>query len=143
MIKRFLICSQFLIPIIALAQGGGHVGRHRQQQQQQQQAFLATKYSIVRGDEARGLYGDLLVAGLPESDRSESCSQPVKVLSGVVQSKVTTCFDRGDEFMGSRFKCYIQEERHYFSKMRANFVKRYSKAPGYCGGDGVEDLREE
>lgn len=143
MIKHLLVCMVFLIPIFALAQGGGHVGRQRQQQQQQQQTFRATKYSIVRGDKARALYEDLLLAGLPESDRSESCSKPVKVLTGVVHSKVTTCFDRGDEFSGSRFKCYIQEEHHYFSKMRANFVSKHVKAPGFCGGDGIEDLREE
>jgi hypothetical protein len=143
MIKRLLVCVVFLIPILAMAQGGGHVGRRRHQQQQQQMLIKVYKYSIIRGEDAQRLYEDLIIAGLPEQDRSESCSLPVKIISGVVHDQVTTCFDRGTGFSGSRYKCYIQKEHQYASSFVAALSELSAKKPGFCGGDGNHQLRQE
>ena len=148
MIKSFLMILIFLLPTLSFAQGGGHVGkgswRNNQDQQQQQQEF-SYRLTVTRGEEAKVQYEAMLThPETIEQDLSLSCEAPVKSVSTYNNhGEYIQCFDRGDEFSGSRYKCYIRKEvKTTFLRGIKELLLGNRHIP-YCGGGGIHSVKQE
>lgn len=133
-----IILSLFCFSEWGLAQehvGHGAPRRKRvRPQQQQQQAAPLYKRKVLRDEKAQAEYLRLVEEKGYAQDMGRLCTAPVTT----IERRGTICFDRGENFEGSRYKCYVTD----YSK-QVSFVRSlmFDLLHNRCGGDGIHPVK--
>jgi len=112
--KKFLILAAVFFSFAAHAQGvgdsGGHgkLPRHPRQQQQQQQRDFFYKTKIVRGDEAKKIFFDMLAAKNKVTDLAARCGEESREVTRGWRHHEDQCFEIGaPESIDATYVCYL------------------------------------
>jgi hypothetical protein len=133
--KKMIILTTLFVGFALQAQAQEHVGhRQRPQQQQQQEARPNYERFVIHGKRAEALFNDMLQSGIRTTDLSSQCDAPVLV----IRRGGDVCFDRGENFHRSRYKCYVTEYGNTVSTI-TDFIFDFTH--NACGGSGIRPIR--